>query len=53
MTHTYVTMSVSDATFNEIKQKLEEAAYHHAIDNDFGRILLDMHGIALYNEDEQ
>ena len=52
-TYTYVIMALSEAAFMEIKRKLEEAGYHHAIDEDGEHTLLDMHGIALFNEDEK
>jgi hypothetical protein len=47
-THTYAIMDVSEAAYNEIKKKLEDAGYQHAIhiDRD-GSVVLDMHGIAL------
>lgn len=48
VTHTYATMEVSDEAYNEIKQKLLDADYHHAIDEDDG--LLVMQGIALVRE---
>ena len=56
MTHTYATMAVSEATFNEISQKLHEADYGHAITYEDGAqtpipVLLDMHGIALVPEE--
>lgn len=51
MTHTYATMEVSQATFDEVKKKLEEADYHHAIMYDLREgIILDMRGIALILE---
>lgn len=42
-THTFATMEVSQATYDEIKQKLLEADYHHAFVDGH----LDMHGIGL------
>lgn len=48
MTYTYIEMPVSAAVFKEIKEKLEAAGYHHAIDDD-GKAL-DMHGIALVEQ---
>lgn len=48
--HTYAMLEVSESTYDEIKQKLEAAGYHHAlIQNDEAPALphLDMHGIAL------
>jgi hypothetical protein len=50
MTFTYATMEVSKATYEEIKTKLIEADYDHAIVRDDGSEVLDMHGIALKEE---
>lgn len=48
VTHTYALMDVSKATFDEIKKKLEDAGYQHAIHETEGEpTALDMHGIAL------
>jgi len=44
MTHTYVTMEVSDSTYKEVHEKLMAADYGHAINRE-GE--MDMHGIAL------
>jgi histidinol phosphatase-like PHP family hydrolase len=44
-TRTYATMDVSKAVFDEVKQKLLDAGYDHAILNN-GKTL-DMNGIAL------
>ena len=44
MTHTYALLEVSNAAYQEIKRKLVDAGYSHAIHSD-GEI--DMHGIAL------
>ena len=44
MTHTYALLEVSNATYQEVKRKLMDAGYAHAINSD-GEI--DMHGIAL------
>lgn len=48
-THTYVTMEVSQAAYDEIRQKLVDAGYQHAIHDHNFQIdeCLDMHGIAL------
>lgn len=43
-TYTYVTMEVSQIAYKEIRQKLEDANYQHAITDDG---LLNMHGLAL------
>lgn len=45
-THTYVEMAVSEEVYDEIRKKLIEADYTHAIHDDEGGAL-DMHGIAL------
>lgn len=51
-THTYALMIVSPHTFNEVKAKLEQAGYDHAILP--GEVpqfpVLDMHGIGLSQE---
>lgn len=44
VTHSYATLAVSPAAYEEIKKLLLEADYGHAINSD-GEI--DMHGIAL------
>lgn len=44
-THTYVTMDVTHSVFEEVKKKLEDAEYHHAIHDEGTK--LDLHGIAL------
>lgn len=44
MTHTYVTLDISPAAYDEIRAKLEEAGYQHAF-MEGGEI--DMHGLAL------
>ena len=46
-THTYAILRVSQAAYDEIKAKLEEASYDHAFHEDG---LIDMHGIALQVE---
>jgi len=48
-THTYVTLGVSKAAFDEIKKKLEDADYLHAFNAYHDEI--DMTGIALVVED--
>ena len=50
-TRTYVTMGVSEGAHTEIKQKLVEADYQHALHDDDGNTL-DMHGLALVRETE-
>lgn len=47
MTYTYAILDVSPKAYREIKEKLEEAGYEDQFHEDGGRIVLDMHGIAL------
>lgn len=51
-THTFVTLPVSEFTFNEIRRELKEANYEHTFDYDsFGEVVaIDMTGIALVEE---
>lgn len=49
-THTYVTIEVSQAAFDEIKSKMEAADYQHALHQDGSEITIDMHGIGLTRE---
>jgi hypothetical protein len=56
-THTYVTLAVSKAAFDEIKDKLYEAGYAHAFEfhkhvEDAEPYLIDMHGLALTRDGE-
>lgn len=54
MTYTYVTLEVSHAAYQEIKDKLEAAGYHHAFHEDReDGVLIDMHGIALKDEERK
>lgn len=48
MTYTYVTMGVSQAVFNEVRRRLLDAGYTHAVEDG----TLDMHGIALVVQEE-
>lgn len=49
MSYTFVTMEVSEETYNEIYEKLALANYHQAIlEND---TILDMRGIALVKKE--
>lgn len=48
-TYTYVKLPVSEAVFEEIKKKMEEAGYQSSfVDAD----CIDMHGIAIVKEDQ-
>ncbi len=50
-TRTYVTMDVSPQTYAEIRKKLVDAGYNHALHADGNdHEVLDMHGIALMDE---
>lgn len=46
-THTYVTMDVSARAYAEIRQKMLEASYEHAVHRDGEKELIDMHGLAI------
>lgn len=49
MSHTYVLMTVSKATYDEVAAKMKEAGYDHVFhdEKDEDGVLIDMHGIAL------
>lgn len=46
-THTFVLLEVSEAAWKEIHDLLKAAEYDHAFIESNGRIVIDMHGIAL------
>ena len=46
MTHTYATLEISRAAYDEIAQKLRDAGYDHVFDGK----TIDMHGIGLEPE---
>lgn len=50
MTHTYAILEVSRACFGEIKRKLRQAGYDDQFHDQDGRLVLDMHGIALRSD---
>ena len=58
ITHTYVTLPVSDATFQEITDALLRAGYGHVFNSNYDPDLkknvtaIDMHGLALVRKDE-
>lgn len=52
MSHTYAILLVSKKTYAEIRMKLIRAGYEHAIDEVVRGEILDMHGIALQEEDD-
>lgn len=49
-THTYAELELSQAAYNEIKRKLEDAGYQHAFMEDGA---IDMHGIGVTRQQEQ
>jgi hypothetical protein len=51
-TYTYAILDLSDAAYREIAEKLRDAGYGHAFHNDHGRVVIDMHGIAVANKSE-
>lgn len=51
-THTYVILELSKPAFKEIEQKLMDAGYQHAMHEDDGRTVIDMHGIAVADEEK-
>jgi len=46
-THTYVTLEISPPAFTEIMVRLEAAGYQHAFHESRGRMIIDMHGLAV------
>jgi sugar phosphate isomerase/epimerase len=46
-THTFVVLELSDQSFKEIFTKLKEAGYDHAFVEEDGKVVIDMHGIAV------
>jgi hypothetical protein len=50
-TYTYAVLDVSAAVYDEIRAKLEMAGYEHAFHEDDGKVVIDMHGIALSREE--
>jgi hypothetical protein len=53
VTRTYVLLEVSPAAFAEVRAKLKDAGYDHALHREDGRETIDMHGIALVESLEQ
>jgi hypothetical protein len=51
MTHTYAILEISKAAYDEIRAKLKAAGYGHVFDQDEGKEVIDMHGIALKEEE--
>ena len=47
-TYTYVVMPLSEAAFEEIRNKMVEAGYNHVFkDSGYHGTVIDMHGIAV------
>jgi hypothetical protein len=46
-THTFVVLDLSEAAYQEIRRKLEDAGYQHAFMQSDGRAVIDMAGIAV------
>ena len=49
-THTYAVLDISPSAFREIWSKLNAAGYQHAFHEDDGRMVIDMHGIAVASD---
>jgi hypothetical protein len=47
MTYTYAILEVSERAYQEIRKALEKADYRHCFHEEDGRVVIDMHGIAL------
>lgn len=47
MSRTYVILPLSSAAYAEIRAALENAGYDHAFHQDDGRLVIDLHGIAV------
>lgn len=52
-THTYAILDVSPAVFHEIREKLLAAGYEHSLHANGGKVVIDMHGIALREESQK
>lgn len=46
-THTYAVMEVSTRVYDEVRHRMIEASYQHALHSGDGAEVIDMHGIAL------
>jgi hypothetical protein len=46
-TYTYVILDLSAEAYREIARKLRDAGYDHVFHEDDGRVVIDMHGIAV------
>lgn len=49
--HTFAVMELSEKTYEEIFSKIAQAGYDHALLEEDGKQLIDMHGIAVMQED--
>jgi hypothetical protein len=50
MTYTFVVLKLSQAAFQEVRDKMVAAGYEHALDRNGDGELVDMHGIAVQAE---
>ena len=50
-THTYAILDLSPEAYQEIRAKLLEAGHEHAIEGDEAGEVIDMHGIAISEEE--
>ncbi len=51
-TYTFAILEVSKATFEEVQAKLKDS-YGHTFQEINGKLVIDMHGIALQSEDKK
>lgn len=50
-THTFAILELSSAAYKEIEEKLKAAGYEDQFLTDGGKIVIDMHGIAVSQEE--
>ena len=51
-TYTYVLLDVSSEAYYEIYDKLSEAGYDYCFHKDDGKVVIDMHGIAISKKEK-
>lgn len=52
-THTFAVLDLSKEAFAEIRHKLKQAGYEHAFIEQDGRLVIDMHGIAVAQDEDE
>ena len=52
-TSTYATLAVTARTFDEIRRKLADAGYETRFTKNGERFMIEMHGLALVEEEQQ